>query len=174
VKSRSRIKRLRQQFNDAVNGVLRSSSIATSGKKTLGSKNPILHTKTNEEMSRRLKPLDDYMHTNKFVMNNIENLHPRTIKAIFKKSNSKRRPKALPKRAPTKTTPVDPYDAAVIERLLVSGTSIEKIMERFPEHTRRQILDVGRYFKKARSEKFDPDVLDFLNRIKGRRLSHWF
>jgi hypothetical protein len=176
---KKRIVALRKNFNRIVRGAVRSHDIAedmqiaiTKSKR----KNPIIGTVTNKRFSECVDGMVDsgqYMRSSTFVLNNIEHLHPVTLKKILSRDKTKVA-KLLPTaKTPRKSTPVDEYDAAVIIRKMIKGTSPEMILELFPQYTRRQILQIFRRFKEKRTEKPTPGILGALLAIQKNR-NNWF
>ena len=177
-RSKKRIAALRKNFNRIVRGAVRSHDIVKDVRSTAKSSrgNPILKTVTNKKFSGCLDGMVEsgqYMRSSSFVLNNIEHLQPGTLKKILGRSKATAtRPVSIAS-VPHKTTPVDEYDAAVIVRKMIKGTGVEKILELFPQYTRRQILLIFRRFKEKRTEKPTPGILGALLAIQKNR-NNWF
>jgi hypothetical protein len=141
------------------------------------SENEILKTQTNIEFSEKLHDMaqtGEYVRSPKFVTNNIEHIYPSTLKKIFKKSKKETADpnRALIRETPKKSKRVDPYDAAVILRMLVNGASPERVAEKFKGYSIDQIKRVKKRFWEIRTEDIPKDMHDSLMTVKRRR-GHW-
>lgn len=176
---KKRIATLRKTFNRVVRGAVSAHDIVEDMQVAITKskrRNPIIGTVTNKRFSECVDGMVDsgqYMRSSAFVLNNIEHLHPVTLKKILSRDKTKVA-KLLPTaKTPRKSTSVDEYDAAVIIRKMIKGTSPEMILELFPQYTRRQILQIFRRFKEKRTEKPTPGILGAILAIQKNR-NNWF
>jgi hypothetical protein len=178
--SHSKMKILKREFNKIVHGSIVAHDAAIDIKKEIDVNkphNPILSTETNKILSEGIDGMvgsGRYMRSKDFIVNNIEHLYPRTLRKILSKNVKKTFPKIeLVRKTPSKAVPVDEYDAVVIFRKMIRGVSPEKILELFPQYTRRQVLRIKRSFVEKRTERPAPGMLGALLDIRKRK-NAWF
>lgn len=178
--SHSKMKILKREFNRIVHGSIVAHDAAIDIKKEIAGnkpRNPILNTATNKIFSECVDGMvgsGRYMRSKDFVVNNIEHLYPRTLRKILNKNTKGISPKVgVVRKVPDKVVPVDEYDAVVIFRKMIRGVSPEKILELFPQYTRRQILRIKRSFVEKRTEEPAPGILGALLDIRKRK-NAWF
>jgi hypothetical protein len=136
---------------------------------------PILATDTNKKMAASIGDMvksGRYLHSKEFVINNIENFYPHTLREIFSKNKGTKKKIALVRQTPSKKTRMNKYDAAVILRMLIKGVSVEKVLETYPQYSHSQILRVKAEYRSTRTEKQSSSMLEALLDIQ-KRLGHW-
>jgi hypothetical protein len=175
-KPESKTKKLRRRYNSIVkSAVAIHDTVGTLSDTVTTEKpnNPVLQTKTNSEFAECLKGMADegeYMLSKEFVINNIEHLHPSTLKRILNRKGAQSKGKPT-KVKPEKYTRMDDYDAMVILKWLVGGCSAERIRDHYPGYTVRQINNVLNDFRRLRTEKVTTNMPSMLSQL--RRMA-WF
>jgi len=167
------------RFNRVVRQSVRAHDTVTSVQAAIKknkTRSPILNTTTNEKFAGCVDGMVEsgrYMRSREFVFNNIEHLEPRTLKNILSKGRVSSSKIVVTRKRLTKHTRVDSYDEAVIVKMLIKGVSPERVLEVFPQYTRRQLLRIKRDFVQTRTESYASGVLGVLLRIQKNR-NNWF